>query len=146
MRDHYGGQRPSTTVERSVAAPAERLWALVTDPDLPARFSEELQEGRWLDGASGPAVGARFRGRNRNDVMGEWHTTCHVIECEPPRRYAWAVDDVDAPNATWRFVLTPDGDRTTLRYEVVLGPGRSGLTWSAVTSSQSASTVCPSAI
>jgi uncharacterized protein YndB with AHSA1/START domain len=128
VRDYYMGRRPTTAVERTVAAPAEAVWRLITDLDVPARFSGEYLGGEWLDGATGPAVGARFRGHNRNEFMGDWHTICHVIECEPPLLYAWAVDDVDRPGATWRFTLVPDGDRTTVRYETVLGPGRSGLT------------------
>lgn len=128
MRDYYDGERPTTSVERTVVAPADVLWSLITDPDVPARFSSEYQGGQWLDGATGPALGARFSGHNHNEFMGDWHTICHVIECEPPLRYAWAVDDVDEPGATWRFMLTPDGERTIIRYETVLGPGRSGLT------------------
>jgi uncharacterized protein YndB with AHSA1/START domain len=128
-RDYYDGERPSTAVERTIASSPRDLWGLITDLDLPARFSTEYQGGEWLDGAVGPVVGARFRGRNRNDVMGDWDTICHVVECDPPSRYAWAVDDVDEPNATWRFVVTPDGEHSVVRFEVVLGPGRSGLTW-----------------
>jgi uncharacterized protein YndB with AHSA1/START domain len=128
VRDYYDGQRPTTAVERTVAASAEAIWRLITDPDLPARFSDEYRGGEWLDGATGPAPGARFRGHNRNEYMGDWHTICHVVECEPPLRYAWAVDDVEEPNATWRFTLTSQGDQTVVRFETVLGPGRSGLT------------------
>lgn len=128
MHDPYRGRRPTTAVERTIAAPAGRVWSLIADPDMPARFSAEYQGGRWLDGVHGPALGARFVGRNRNDVMGEWHTICHVIECDPPHRFAWAVNHVERPSATWRFTLTPEGQRVTLRFEAVLGPGPSGLT------------------
>jgi uncharacterized protein YndB with AHSA1/START domain len=129
MRDWYEGRRPTTSVERVIAAPAGRLWPLFTDPDLPARFSHEYQGGHWIDGADGPAVGARFVGRNHRRSLGTWETVCHVIECQPPTRYAWAVADPDAPNAVWRFEAEPAAGGTTLRYTVVLGPGRSGLTW-----------------
>ena len=128
MRDYYEGERPTTAVERAVAAPPWRIWPLITDLDVPARFSVEYQGGAWLDGATGPAVGARFRGHNRNEMMGDWYTTCQVIECRPPERYAWVVGDIDEPNATWRFTLVADGGGTSLRFETVLGPGRSGLT------------------
>lgn len=129
MRDWYDGQRPATSAERVVAAPPERLWALLTDPDLPARFSHEYQGGHWIDGADGPAVGARFVGRNHRRSLGTWETVCHVIECEPPTRYAWAVGDPAVPNSTWRFEADRVDGGTVLRFTVVLGPGRSGLTW-----------------
>ena len=60
--------------------------------------------------------------------MGEWSTTSYVTEWEPAKRFAWHVGDVDAPAARWRFAIekVPGGSR--LRYQVRLGPGRSGLT------------------
>ena len=35
--------------------------------------------------------------------LGEWATTSHVIECEPERVLAWAVEDPANPAAIWRF-------------------------------------------
>lgn len=67
------------------ADPAE-IWALVTDITLPARFSDELQGADWVDGAGEVAVGNRFRGRNRNSILGDWQTECVVVEVEPERR------------------------------------------------------------
>ncbi len=127
-RDAYDGQRPSTAVERLIAAEPRHVWPLITDIDVPARFSSEYRGGEWLDGARGPRVGARFRGHNRNDYMGAWHTTSQVIECDEPSRYAWVVSDPDRPNSTWRFLVTQSKAGTRIRFEVVLGPGPSGLT------------------
>ena len=45
---------PMVEVAVDVDAPPSAVWALVTDVDLPARFSEEFQGGEWIDGA-GPA-------------------------------------------------------------------------------------------
>ncbi|WP_197318790.1 SRPBCC family protein [Saccharomonospora sp. NB11] len=127
------------TCEVVVRAETDRLWQLVTDIELPARFSPELQRVRWLDGATGPAPGARFEGVNHNDVLGTWRTESHVVAWEPPTAFAWAVVDPDgrfgnthaspdAPMATWRFDLSPHEDGVTLRHSVRLGPARSGLT------------------
>jgi len=116
------------TVEGSVhvAAPPETLWPLVSDIALIASISQELQEATWLD--AGPAVGARFRGRNVHRAAGEWTTTSTVIACEAPREFAWIVEDPENPSATWRFELTPDGDGTLLRQWARMGPGPSNLT------------------
>jgi len=45
-----------------IQAPAEQIWALVSDVTRIGSFSPETFEAEWLDGATGPRVGARFRG------------------------------------------------------------------------------------
>src|SRR6478672_3208978 len=108
-------------------APPERVWSLVSDIALMAELSSELQEGTWLDGVTGPAVGRRFTGRNAHPAMGDWETVSTVTECDPPHRFAWAVGDPAHPSATWRFTVTPDGDGTRLEQWYQMGPARSGL-------------------
>ncbi len=118
------------TTEASIvvdATPAE-LWPLVTDIDLPARFSDEFQGGEWLDGATEAALGARFRGTNENPRVGRWQVICTVVEFEHERAFGWVVNDLDAPAAAWRFTLKQVGEGTRLAQWVRLGPGPSGLT------------------
>ena len=118
---------PTTEVEAEVDAPVERVWALVTDIDLPARFSSEFQGARWLD--DGPALGARFVGRNQHPAAGTWETTCVVTVCTPHRSFEWAVGDPGFPSARWRFDLEPQaGGATRLRQWMQIGPAPSGLT------------------
>ena len=119
---------PTVAVEVRVDAPPEAVWPAVTDVDLPARFSEEFRGGTWAEGAAGPALGARFEGRNSHPRIGEWRTTSTVVAYEPGRLFAWAVGDPEHPGASWRFELEADGDGTRLRQRVRLGPGPSGLT------------------
>jgi uncharacterized protein YndB with AHSA1/START domain len=118
---------PTVEVDVYVDAPPSRVWPLVSDIDLPSRFSEEFQGGGWLDDARGAAVGARFKGRNRHEAAGEWETTSIVVACDPERVFAWAVGDPDHPSATWRFELRPEGVGTRLTQHATLGPGPSGL-------------------
>ena len=125
MRYHEG---PQVIVETEVAARPEVLWALVTDLDLPARFSDEFQGADWVDGADGPALGATFLGRNRHRAIGEWEVRCTVTECDPSRCFGWAVGDPDAPAARWRFEIEPRSDGSLLRQWAQMGPGPSGLT------------------
>lgn len=118
---------PTTEVEVEVDAPVERVWVLVTDIELPARFSSELQGARWLD--DGPALDARFVGRSHHPAAGTWETTCVVTRCEPHRSFEWAVGDPAYPSARWRFELEPQaGDGTRLRQWMRMGPAPSGLT------------------
>ncbi len=118
------------TVEASVlvAAAPEQIWPLISDIHLIASLSREVQEVQWLPGSTGPTVGARFLARNRHPQAGEWSTTSHVVRCEPPRVFAWAVEDPDHPTAVWRFELTPREGGTELRQWAQLGPGPSNLT------------------
>ena len=103
--------------------------AVVSDIELMPGMSDELQSVEWLDGATGPAVGARFVGRSKHESLGEWETTSHVIEYEPGRVFAWAVADPEAPTAIWRFRLEPSGGGTELSQWMQMGPGRSGLSY-----------------
>lgn len=114
------------SVEARIAAPAQRVWELVSDVELMPRFSDELQSVEWLDGGS-PRVAARFAGTNVHPLMGTWTTQSQIIECDPARVFAWAVGNPDDPAATWRFDLTAADAATHLRYTASIGPGRSGV-------------------
>ena len=118
---------PAVAAEVRIEAPPDRVWELVSDIFLMPRLSSELQEVAWLDGVTGPAVGHRFTGRSAHPAMGEWETVSTVVECDPPRRFAWAVGDPGHPSATWRFTLRPDGTGTLLEQWYQMGPARSGL-------------------
>lgn len=115
---------PTTEVEVLVAAPPARVWELVTDINLAAEYSQEFLGATWLDGADGPALGARFAGRNAR-LGREWTVPSTVVACEPGAAFGWDVGDPAVPVASWRYTLAPEGDGTRLRYRARLGPGDS---------------------
>ncbi|MEU2617860.1 SRPBCC family protein [Streptomyces sp. NPDC054813] len=119
--------KPTVEVRTWIDAPPEKVWALVSDIELMPDMSEELRSVAWLDGAAGPAVGARFVGRSEHEALGKWETTSQVIECEPESVLAWAVQDPAEPSAVWRFRLRSENGGTELSQWMQLGPGRSGL-------------------
>ncbi|MET7452120.1 SRPBCC family protein [Streptomyces sp. NPDC005574] len=121
--------KPTVEVRTWIAAPPERVWTLVSDIELMPRTSSELQSVEWLDGRDAPALGARFVGRSSHASLGEWATTSHIVEYEPYRRLAWAVEDPHHPTAIWRFTLEPGNGGTLLRQWMQMGPGRSGLSF-----------------
>ncbi|WP_028801382.1 SRPBCC family protein [Streptomyces sp. 142MFCol3.1] len=121
--------RPTVEVTTWIAATPERVWQLVSDVELMPGMSSELQSVEWLDGATRPAAGARFVGRSRHDSFGEWATTSTVVEAEPGRVFAWAVEDPAHPSAVWRFRLEPKDGGTELTQWMQMGPGRSGLSY-----------------
>ena len=96
----------SVTVHMS--APPEKIWALVSDVTRIGEFSPETFEGEWLDGATGPAVGARFRGHVKRNGKGPiYWTTCYVTKCEPAREFAFGVGSADNALNTWSYTLEP---------------------------------------
>jgi len=63
-----------------MAAPATTIWDLIADVTNTGRFSPETFDAEWLDGGSGPALGARFRGHVKRNEIGPvyWdHMPCH---------------------------------------------------------------------
>ena len=92
----------SVTIHMS--APPERVWDLVSDVTRIGSYSPETFEAEWIDGATGPAVGARFRGHvKRNGIGPVYWTTCTVSACEPGRAFAFGVGNTD--NAAERVAL-----------------------------------------
>ena len=71
-----------TAATRDIAAPAEKVWALVTDLPRMGEWSPENAGGKWVQGATGPALGSVFQGKNKNGIR-RWSTTVTVIACEP---------------------------------------------------------------
>jgi uncharacterized protein YndB with AHSA1/START domain len=118
---------PAVEVDLMIAAPPQAVWALVSDIQLPARFSSELAAAEWLDGANGPSHGARFVGHNHHPAIGDWETTSTIYDYEPGRRLGWAVGDAGDPSARWRFALSPEGEGTRLSQWMQMGPARSGI-------------------
>lgn len=91
------------------AAPAD-VYALVTDVAGMGRFSPECTGGRWLDGATGPAVGARFKGTNRRGAV-RWSTTNEVVAAEPAEEFAF---ETKQSGMRWSYDLVADIDGTLL--------------------------------
>lgn len=103
--------RPPQQISRStqVSAPAERVWALVSDLPRMGDFSPENSGGAWAGGADGPAPGAVFRGRNGSGRR-RWSTLSTVTRCEPGRAFAFTVTAAGMPVAEWAYEVRPDGD------------------------------------
>jgi hypothetical protein len=80
------------SVSVQMAASPDVVWDLVSDVTRIGEFSPETFEAVWLGGASGPAVGARFKGHvKRNGVGPTYWTVCEVTECVPGERFEFAV-------------------------------------------------------
>ena len=102
-------------VTMRMRAEPERVWDLVSDVTRIGEFSPETFEAEWLGGATGPAVGARFRGHvERNQRGPTYWTECVVTDCEPQRRFGFDVVLGDRTINHWQYDLAPvDGGAVT---------------------------------
>lgn len=113
-------------VSLRIAAPPDRIYELITDIAGMGRLSPECTGGTWLDGATGPTVGARFKGTNRRGFA-RWSTVSTVVAADPGNRFA--------------FETKQSGFRWT--YELVADPDLDGTTATIVTESRAAFTDRP---
>ena len=121
--------QPTVEATTWINGDPEQVWQIVADVRLMPSMSQELQSVEWCDGATGPALGNSFLGSSKHDALGEWQTKSYVVECEEPRVFAWAVQDIENPTATWRFTLAPENGGTRLTQWMRIGPARSGLSF-----------------
>jgi hypothetical protein len=91
-----------TAESLDISAPPEKLWSLVSDLPRMGEWSPENAGGKWVKGATGPALGARFKGTNRNGVR-RWSTTVTVLACEPGKVFEFAVTAGPLAVAKWRY-------------------------------------------
>jgi hypothetical protein len=109
----------ATTV---VNAPADQVYALVADLTRMGEWSPECARVEWLDGATGPAVGARFVGHNRSgpfELM-RWSRNGRVLAADSGREFAFVTEEGGREGVTWRyrFEEVEDGTRVTESYHV----------------------------
>ena len=105
-------------------APADQIWDLVSDVTKIGRYSPETFEATWVEPATGPAVGAKFRGHVKRNGRGPTYwTTCTVTECEPGKSFFFGVGNSDRPLNVWGYRLVPaEGGGTDVTESFRLAP------------------------
>jgi uncharacterized protein YndB with AHSA1/START domain len=100
----------SVVINRS---PAE-VWAVVADITRMGEWSPECVAARWVEGATGPVLGAKFAGDNEAKVAGRtlkrWTTTSEVTACEPGSVFEFVAEGY----TTWRYEMEASGVGTRL--------------------------------
>lgn len=96
------------------------VYALIADVTRMPEFSPEILRCTWLDGAAGPAVGARFAAVNKVPNRPSWTNKPVVTLVEPDRAFAFARTEKFAGTVEWTYRLAPEegGTRVTESYEV----------------------------
>ena len=89
----------------TIAAPADEVYALITDLSTLASLAEEAHAMQWTKGHSAAAPGAVFKGENRNGSK-SWTTTCTITDATPGSVFAFDVKSAVFPVAHWRYDIT----------------------------------------
>lgn len=92
----------TVSVTKVINASPHQLYALVSDLPRMGEWSPENEGGTWIKGATGPAVGAAFQGRNAHDGH-RWSTVAKVTEADPGRRFAFRVTVGPIQVADWSY-------------------------------------------
>jgi hypothetical protein len=108
------------SVSTFMAARPDAVYALVADVTRMPEFSPEILGCTWLDGATGPAVGARFAARNKVPKRPAWTNKPVVTRVEPGSAFAFARTEKFAGTVEWTYRFEPEGSgtRVTESYEM----------------------------
>jgi hypothetical protein len=103
-----------------IQAPAEQIYALVADVTRTPEFSPAVVRCTWLDGATGPAVGARFEAVNTTQAGKTWKNRPVITAAVPGREFAFSRTEPFAGTLLWRYTFVPKdgGTAVTESYEV----------------------------
>lgn len=108
-----------------IDATPDEVWDLVSDVTRIGSYSPETFEAEWTDGATGPVVGAKFRGHvKRNGVGPTYWSPCVVTASEPGQEFAFVVGPERTAVNTWRYRLEPKdgGTDVTESFELARTP------------------------
>lgn len=99
------------SVERTIEAEPETVYAMIADVTRIGQWSPECTGAEWLDGATSAAVGVRFKGANKLGST-KWTTKPTITEAEPGRVFAFKVPGKSGPQWRYEFSPTDDGGTT----------------------------------
>ena len=104
------------------AAPDE-VWALVSDVTRIGSYSPETFEAEWLEGATGAAVGAKFRGHVKRNGKGPvYWTECVVTDCVPGSAFGFDVLTGGKALNHWAYSIEAAGDGSDVTESFRLAP------------------------
>lgn len=100
----------------------EHIYDLVAELPRMGEWSPECQSVEWVDGTTGPTVGATFVGHNRGGPRGlfKWSRRGRVLVADPGRTFAFVTEEGGRESTEWRyrFELVDGGTRVSESYEV----------------------------
>lgn len=117
-------------VSIDIAAPPERVYELVSDITRMGEWSPECYQCVWTGGATGPAVGASFKAKNKSARGPSWSNSPVVTSAVTGREFAFNRKGPGIGSYTWRYVMEPipTGTRLTESFDAERRLGKA-MTW-----------------
>jgi hypothetical protein len=103
------GTRGEASIE--VDASPATLYEVVSDVRRMGEWSPECKRCEWVGGATGPAVGAQFKGSNQRGVA-RWSTKPRVVVADPGREFAFVATHLGRDMTKWSYRFDPVGEHT----------------------------------
>jgi hypothetical protein len=116
MRQELTNDEVSRYIEASPAA----LYDVISDVTRTPELTPDIVACVWLDGATGPAVGARFKATNSQGRGPNWNNKPVVVAADAGREFAFDRTERFAGTVRWRYRFEPEGNGTRVfeSYEV----------------------------
>ncbi|HEX3827115.1 MAG TPA: SRPBCC family protein [Sporichthyaceae bacterium] len=112
------GDQQKVSVSIDIAAPPEKIYAMVSDLPRMGEWSPENTGGKWIGGAKAALPGAKFMGSNKNGNR-KWSVPVRITDATAPRRLEFVVGVGPIKGATWRYEIaaTATGCNVTETWE-----------------------------
>src|SRR6266542_3736313 len=104
-----------------INAPPEKVYAMITDVTRMGEWSPETYKCEWIEGASGPAVGARFKGSNKRGIV-RWSTKPTVKVADPGKEFTRWTYRVAPKDGGTELTESFESLRYTLFFKIVSPP------------------------
>lgn len=95
------------TASTEVRAPAERIYAVISDVTRIPEWSPETTRAEWL-------APDRFRAWNRRR-LGRWRTVANVVEATPGQSFSFVVQAMGGDWTQWTYLIEPGAAAGTAR-------------------------------
>lgn len=105
-------QLDSDCVSRQIAAAPTTLYEIVADITRTPELTPDIVYCEWVDGATGPAVGARFKATNKFGRGPRVSNRPVVTVAEPGREFAFSRHAPFSGTLEWRYRFAPESDGT----------------------------------
>ena len=86
---------------------------MISDVSRMGEWSPECVRAEWIDGATGPAAGARFKGHNKIGII-RWSTRPTVKVADPAKEFTFETGKPGKEDTRWTYRLAPKDGGTEL--------------------------------